>query len=323
MRRSRNRWVAIGVFGLLGGCASRSPSLAVTANAATAAPSSTPRNAPPSTAPSAAAPDAPPPVAQEAASAEPTDAPPASDAADTRGWLGVELEATVPERTGVRIGRVVPKSPADRAGLLAGDVITNIDAKSVAVPDDVIALVSQSHAGARLGVALKRNDAARLIAVTLGALPEREEIYRMSFLDQPAPAFEDLLAATGTFTPTLAAQKGQVLVVEFWAPWCVACRALIPHMNDWQARYAPRGLRVIGITASPVTEASEAAAQLGMTYPVAADESGKTTMAYQARAIPAVFVIDRRGTVRDVMVGYDAMRLPKLDALVERLIAER
>ena len=60
-----------------------------------------------------------------------------------------------------------------------------------------------------------------------------------------------------------------------------------------------------------------------MTYPVAADESGKTTIAYQARAIPAVFVIDRRGTVRDVMVGYDAVRLPQLDALVERLIAER
>jgi peroxiredoxin len=94
-------------------------------------------------------------------------------------------------------------------------------------------------------------------------------------------------------------------------------------MNEWHARYAGRGLRVVGITTDPVPRAASAARQLGLEFPVASDASGKTTIAYQARAIPAVFVIDRAGTVRDVMVGFDAERLPKLDALVERLIAER
>ena len=72
-----------------------------------------------------------------------------------------------------------------------------------------------------------------------------------------------------------------------------------------------------------MARAASAAAQLGIEYPVFSDENGKTTMAYQARAIPVVFVIDRTGTVRDVMVGYDTRRLPKLDQLVNQLIAER
>jgi peroxiredoxin len=172
-------------------------------------------------------------------------------------------------------------------------------------------------------VALRRGAADRLVAVTLGSMPEREEIYRMSFVDQPAPPFEELVAANGSFTPTLKAQRGHVVVLEFWAPWCVACRALIPHMNQLHERYRARGVQVIAITAEPRASAAAAASDLGMNYPIAADESGKTCSAYQARAIPAVFVIDRSGTVRDVMVGYDVRRLPKLDALVEHLVAAR
>ena len=248
------------------------------------------------------------------------EASPAAPADNQRAWLGVELE---PAPAGVRVARVVPGSPAEQAGLVSGDVIGRVDGEPVSSPSDVVARVSRRPAGFRLGVAINRGGQDRLVGVTLGALPERDEIYRMSFVGRPAPAFEELATASGTFVPSLNAQRGKVLIVEFWAPWCVACRALIPHMNEWYDRFAPRGVQVVGITAEPTARAGTAAAQLGMKYPVAADETGKTMIAYDARAIPAVFIIDRTGTVRDVMVGYDAMRLPKLDELVEHLVAER
>jgi peroxiredoxin len=251
--------------------------------------------------------------------------PDADDApmAQGRGWLGVELEPAAPDEGGVRVARVVPKSPADRAGLVAGDLLQRLDGETVAAPADVIGVVARRRPGTRVGVSFKRQHADRLATVTLGAYPEQDEIYRMTFVDQPAPQLDGLKTAQGTFAPTIAAHRGQVLVVEFWAPWCVACRALIPHMNRWHAQYGARGLHVVGITGDPLTRAASAAKQLGMEYPVASDETGRTIIAYQARAIPALFVIDRAGTVRDVMVGYDTTRLPKLDALVERLLAER
>jgi peroxiredoxin len=242
---------------------------------------------------------------------------------EARAWLGVELEAAAPDESGVRVGRVVPKSPAEQGGLQAGDLILRLDTEPVAAPPDVVAAVARRRAGARVGLALKRQGAERLLVVTLGAAPERDEIMRMSFVDRPAPAFDGLAVAKGTFTPTIRAQRGQVLVVEFWAPWCVPCRALIPHMNQLHAQFASRGLRIIGITGDPVVRAAAAAAEFGMEYPVASDESGATAKAYGAHAIPVVFVIDRTSTVRDVMVGYDPGHLPKLDALVQRLLAER
>lgn len=240
-----------------------------------------------------------------------------------RGWLGVELSAHDPGQAGVVVEFVVPRSPADEAGVKPGDVLLRLDETPVSSPEDVKRFVAAHPVGTRLGIVLRRGSADRLFAATLAGFPEREDLYRMSFVDRPAPPLELLQTAKGSFTPTLAAQKGRVLLVEFWAPWCVACRALIPHMNQLHAAYEARGLSVLGITGDPVVRAASAAGELGMEFPIASDETGKTMRAYAARAIPAVFVIDRRGTVRDVMVGYDPVRIAKVDALVRALLAER
>jgi peroxiredoxin len=206
---------------------------------------------------------------------------------------------------------------------VAGDVILKIDGDAVPSASHVVAAVQARKVGTQVGIVLKRGRADKLVAVQLGAAPEADELARMTFVDHPAPSFQELRAARGTFSPTLAAQRGQVVILEFWAPWCAACRLLIPHMNDWHAQYAARGLRAIGVTVESVTRAAAAATELGMDYSIASDESGKTTTAYRARAIPAVFAIDRTGNVRDVMIGYDPARLVKFDQLVKRLVAEK
>jgi peroxiredoxin len=223
----------------------------------------------------------------------------------------------------VRVARVVLRSPAGKAGLLAGDLILLMDGKPVSHPQQILAALAARSAGSRLGLALRRGTVDRLVALDLGEIPDRDEIYRLHFVDQPAPALDLLEMASGSRMPTLAAQRGKVVLLEFWAPWCVACRALIPRMNRWHAEYAPRGVSVLGITGDPVQHAAAAAAALGMEYPVASDTSGRTAEAYQARAIPAIFVIDRAGRVRDVVIGYDAERLDGMDDLLRRLVAER
>lgn len=243
-------------------------------------------------------------------------------AASGRGWLGVELEAGNPADAGVRVLRVVPGSPAARAGLQTGDVIVRLDNEAVAVPEDVVQWVGARPAGSKVSVMAKRAGKDRLVGIELGVFPKGDQLVRMTFVDQPAPPFEFLKTAQGSAGPTLGAHRGNVILIEFWAPWCVACRALIPHMNQWHERYGARGLAVIGITNERVPRAAAAAHELGMEYPILADETGRTTQAYQARSIPMVFVIDRQGSVRDVMIGYDSKHLAQLDSLIRTLLEE-
>lgn len=266
----------------------------------------------------------------ETTSADPNGAPAQIEAAPDepapapreRGWLGVELEPA-PDEGGVRITNVIPHSPAENAGLAPGDVILRIEGDPTPSPSNVVMAVAGRRPGTTIGLALKRARADKLVSLALGTAPDPDELMRMTFVDRPAPSFHELRAARGNFGTTIASQRGQVVILEFWAPWCAACRLLIPHMNDWHAQYAARGVRVIGVTVESVPRAAAAAAELGMDYGIAADESGKTMVAYKANAIPAVFAIDRSGTVRDVMIGYDAERVAQFGELVKRLVAER
>jgi peroxiredoxin len=241
---------------------------------------------------------------------------------EARGWLGVELAVAGESQPGVLVRSVIPGSPAEQAGVLPGDIILSIDGQPVQAPGAVVENVGRRAAGERVAVALRRASRDRLLAVILAPRPDEDEVQRMRYVGAPAPRFESLKPVQGSVSPSLSALRGKVVVLHFWSPWCVVCRLLVPTLNKWHARYSAQGLEVIGITTESVVRAAQAAAQLGISHPVLSDETGKTTRGYRAFALPAIFIIDRRGTVRDVLVGYSADRLHELPVLLDRLVAE-
>ena len=272
---------------------------------------------------SAAAAPAEPALSAREPTTEPPRTPPKQKAAARgRGWLGIELSATSPEMSGVRVRGVVPDSPAASAGLTAGDVVLSVGDRDGNTPIDLARRVGGVRAGSTIELKISRANKIRQVEVVLGVSPSRQTLLRTRYLDRPAPELSQLKLVQGTVPTDLKKLRGKVVLIEFWASWCGVCRLVTPLMNDLDARFRASGVRVLGVTMDSVSKAAEYADALGMKYPVLSDEQGATTRNYGARALPLLFVIDKKGVVRDVVIGFDGRRYRDLPALVERLLAE-
>jgi peroxiredoxin len=100
---------------------------------------------------------------------------------------------------------------------------------------------------------------------------------------------------------------GKVLILDFWATWCVACRLEIPHFVDLQRKYGDKGLTVIGISLDEQSPevVKKFVRQFGVTYPIVIGNQ-KVADAYGGiDAIPTTFVIDRQGRIVNQHMGYD------------------
>jgi cytochrome c biogenesis protein CcmG, thiol:disulfide interchange protein DsbE len=119
---------------------------------------------------------------------------------------------------------------------------------------------------------------------------------------QPAPA----LQLPGTAGPVdLAALKGRVVYLDFWASWCVPCRLSFPWMNEMQARYGARGLQVLAVNLDTQRRAADSfLAQVPARFAVAFDSSGDTPRRYGVKAMPTSVLVGVDGAVLQQHAGF-------------------
>ena len=113
-----------------------------------------------------------------------------------------------------------------------------------------------------------------------------------------APAFtlSRLDASAGKLS--LAELKGKPVVVNFWASWCVPCKAEAPALQKTYEKYRSQGLTVLGIDAQDFRgDAKGFAKRFGVTYPVVYDGSGSTLGKWGVTGFPETFFVDRAGNL--------------------------
>jgi thiol-disulfide isomerase/thioredoxin len=130
--------------------------------------------------------------------------------------------------------------------------------------------------------------------------------------------------------------RGQVVLLDFWAPWCGPCRYTLPNLARWQNEFKSKGLVILGVTKyyghgdqKPLTPAEEIVYLRDFTkrnrlpYGSVVSDSNKNEFNYGVFSIPTSFLIDRKGVVRYISLGGDPEEIQILGEMIKKLVDEK
>jgi cytochrome c biogenesis protein CcmG/thiol:disulfide interchange protein DsbE len=149
----------------------------------------------------------------------------------------------------------------------------------------------------------------------IGGIAIRTEGEVGRVLPGPAPDFAIQRLDGGTFR--LAEQRGQVVVMNYWASWCTPCREEAPVLERGSRLYRNRGVVFVGLdTWDTERDARAFLATFGVTYPNGPDPTGAAAIDYGVTGIPETFFVRPDGTIARHWIG------PLTDAQLAAFVAE-
>jgi cytochrome c biogenesis protein CcmG, thiol:disulfide interchange protein DsbE len=181
-------------------------------------------------------------------------------------------------------------------------VSTDAPSKEARIESDEIAGSERRRSRART-IAIVLAPLALFALLLASGLGEDPRALPSELIGKPAPEFSlPRIDDDGTIDSDDLA--GQVVVLNFWASWCVPCRQEHDDLDLAWERYRERGVVVLGVLFEDTPEGAMGFRQeLGGDWPIADDPGSKTAIAYGVFGVPETFVIAPDGAITAKTTG--------------------
>ena len=119
----------------------------------------------------------------------------------------------------------------------------------------------------------------------------------------------------------LADYRGKVVLVNFWATWCVPCRDEMPSIERLRASLDSRRFAVLAVNlAEPESRIQKFLDAVPLGFPVLLDRDAKIARAWQAKLLPATYIVGPDGSIRYRHLGELDWSKPEIRAQIARLM---
>ena len=152
----------------------------------------------------------------------------------------------------------------------------------------------------------------------------RREFYPVA-LGSKAPDFTAVTIDSAPREKRLSDYRGQVVMINVWATWCLPCRVEMPSIEALHRDYSPKGFKVLAVSVDDPGRAATIRAfvdQYRLTFEILHDPEKKIVEQYDILGYPETFIVGRDGIIRKKLLSATDWNSPSHRALVERLLAE-
>lgn len=121
----------------------------------------------------------------------------------------------------------------------------------------------------------------------------------------------------------LSEQRGNVVLLNFWATWCGPCRTEMPELDKLAKKYADLGVVVIGVNVETEGDGVKAyLSDIPVSFPILLDTNNVASKTYDVQAMPTTVIIDKDGKVRSLHRAYQPGYEKKYEDDINALLAE-
>lgn len=130
-------------------------------------------------------------------------------------------------------------------------------------------------------------------------------------------------SASADDTLDLSAHEGKVVIVDFWASWCVPCRRSFPWLNSMYDRYGEDGLVIIGVNLDQErTAADEFLHEFPAKFSIHYDVSKELAKSYGVVAMPTSYLVGRDGAIRKTHYGFKVKKQDEYESAIVEALTE-
>ena len=118
--------------------------------------------------------------------------------------------------------------------------------------------------------------------------------------------------------------RGKVLLLDFWASWCVPCRRSFPWMNEMQEKYKAQGLVIVGVNMdADAADAEQFLHEFPANFRIIEGANGELAKKFDVIAMPSSYVIDRNGEIVERHLGFKVKRKGEYESLIQSVLADK
>jgi peroxiredoxin len=139
-------------------------------------------------------------------------------------------------------------------------------------------------------------------------------------LNNPAPELSGE-SVNGKGKVSLAQWKGKVVLVDFWATWCEPCKKSFPKLEELRVKYAASGFELVAVSEDDEQNGvKEFGTNHGATFPLLWDKDKSIANRWHPPNMPSSFIVDKKGVVRFVHLGYHDGEEKEIEAELKSLL---